>query len=87
MDKQELLNETEALAHGLMSRKEISIILDFDEGFFADDPELEMAFQKGWLKSKAEINKSIQALAASGSGPAQLQALEILNATKRNKNE
>ena len=70
------LAELNELASLMMTIKEIAIILDIDELSFRkslriNNSEEYKAYWSGYLKSKAELRKSILQHAKSGSSPAQ----------------
>lgn len=85
MDKQTLLQEIQEHAQGLMSVDEIAVILQIDICLLLNDFEMSTAYNTGQLIAKAQVWKSIQKLAASGSGPAQELALKRIQSleTKR----
>jgi hypothetical protein len=85
MDKETLLEEIREHAQGLMSLGEIADILETE----INDPEMLKAYDAGHLLAKAQVWKSVQKLAASGSGPAQELALKRIQTleTKRKQYE
>jgi len=89
MDRNNLIGEIEELALGLMSIEEFAAIVEMENTALASDPELMKAYDTGLLKSRAQVWKSIQKLAASGSGPAQELALKRIQSleTKRKQYE
>lgn len=79
----EQLEQTEQLASLLMSPDEITIILAVDKDEFLDELLYEStdaykAHQRGKLRTKAELHKTILTQAKQGSGPAQSMAARIL---------
>jgi hypothetical protein len=89
MDKTNLLGEIQELALGLMPVDEIAQIIEMDLNEMMKDPDCLKALDTGFLLSKAQVWKSIQKLAASGSGPAQELALKRIATleTKRRQHE
>ena len=78
------LAEIESLASYFFSYEEIAIVLDVDADSLTDELTGEdtpgyKAYQRGRLKSKLELRKSILTLAKQGSGPAQSLAMRILD--------
>jgi hypothetical protein len=77
------LAELESLASYLFSPDEIAIVLDVDADQLEDElldetSTIYRAYQRGKLKSKLELRKSILTLAKQGSSPAQTLAMRIL---------
>lgn len=85
MDKSEVKGEIEELALNLMPIDEIAAILEMATEDLVQDSDLLRSYDTGLLKSKAQVWKSVQKLAASGSGPAQELALKRISSleTKR----
>jgi hypothetical protein len=80
----EQLSEIESMASYFFSGEEIAIVLDVDvddltDALSDDETDAYRAYQKGRLKSKLELRKSILTLAKQGSGPAQSLALRMLD--------
>jgi uncharacterized protein (DUF2235 family) len=78
------LQQVEELASYFFSPEEVAIVLDVN----SDELEIELfdqhsavykAYQRGKLKSKLELRKSILTLSKQGSGPAQTLAMRILD--------
>jgi hypothetical protein len=82
------INEVEQMAALLFSPKEVLIIIGvFDQSRIVSqltDKDFSLAYQKGKLKSEAEILKSIIELAKNGSAPAQMLADKIITQSKLN---
>jgi hypothetical protein len=76
---EEQIKEVEALAELFFSPEEIQLI----SGVQAEDPDFKKAYQRGNLKSEAEIRKSIIQLAKDGSSPAQTLAWKMVEINKR----
>lgn len=79
----EHLTEIENLASYFFSPEEIAIVLDLDiddltDELTDDETSAYKAYQRGKLKSKLELRKSILTLAKQGSGPAQSLAVKML---------
>lgn len=81
---QNILEEIEDLAASAMSMSEIETILQIEDLFLA--PANLLAYQKGKLKAKAQLNKAIKQLASQGSGPAQELFLKLLKIQESNEN-
>lgn len=80
----EHLAEIENLASFFFSPAEIAIVIDVDvvdleEELLDDTSDAYRAYQRGKLKSKLELRKSILTLAKQGSGPAQTLAMRVLD--------
>ena len=75
----DLLQEIQDHAHGLQSLAEIAAILEVGLVDLVADEEAMKAFKTGFHIANAEVWKSVQSLAASGSGPAQELALQRLD--------
>ena len=80
----ELLAELESLASFFFSPDEVAIVLGIDPADLEDElldesSDVYKAYQKGMLKSKLELRKSILTLAKQGSGPAQTLAMRLLD--------
>jgi hypothetical protein len=76
------LNEITGYAELLMQPAEIAVIVGIDEDMFLMEMQivgapLRIAFYKGYLKTKAELQKAVIAAARQHSSPAQLAALKI----------
>ena len=79
----EQLEQTEQLASLLLAPGEIAIVLAVDTDEFLDELLYESsdtykAYQRGKLRTKAELHKTILTQAKQGSGPAQTMAARIL---------
>ena len=77
------LDELEAMAKLMLSKKEIAVILEIDEHEFLEimDQPFSAAlkrFYSGRMKTIAEVRKSVFELAANGSSPAQTEAMKII---------
>lgn len=77
------LKELESLAAAFMSIQEIAIIMEIDyltlrESLKDVESAAYRSHQKGYLKSKYEVNKKIINLAIAGSSPAQSQAHKLV---------
>ncbi|WP_020599186.1 hypothetical protein [Spirosoma panaciterrae] len=80
----EQLSEVENLASYFFTPDEIAIVVgldvdDLEEELFDETSEAYRSYQKGKLKSKLELRKSILTLAKQGSGPAQTLAMRVLD--------
>lgn len=80
----EQLSEVENLASYFFTPDEIAIVVgvdvdDLEDELFDETSEAYRAYQKGKLKSKLELRKSILTLAKQGSGPAQTLAMRVLD--------
>ncbi|GAB3550598.1 hypothetical protein [Spirosoma fluminis] len=78
------LTQIENLASYFFSPDETAIIIDVDTADFEEElldetSDAYRAYQRGKLKSKLELRKSILTLAKQGSGPAQSLALRVLD--------
>ena len=78
------LAEVENLASYFFSPEEIAIVIDvpaadLEDELLDDTSDAYKAYQRGKLKSKLELRKSIMTLAKQGSGPAQTLALRVLD--------
>lgn len=78
------LAELESMASFFFNYEEIAIVLDVDTADLEDElldetSPIYRAYQRGKLKSKMELRKSILTLAKQGSSPAQTLALRILD--------
>lgn len=78
------LTEVENLAAIFFHPDEVAIVLglnraDLEDELLDEEGEVYQAYQRGKLKSKAELRKSILTLAKQGSGPAQTLALRVLD--------
>lgn len=80
--KQDMATEIEKLAVSFLSKNEIIIILEIDVALHKLlDIKSHLwckAYERGRLKSKAEVNAKIIELAKEGSVPAQEMALKII---------
>jgi hypothetical protein len=82
------IKEIEELAGLLFSPKEVLIII----GVFVQsrvvtqlsNKDFSLAYQRGKLKSEAEIRRSVIELAKNGSAPAQMLADKIITQAKLN---
>lgn len=85
---QEQIAEIEQLAALFFTPKEILIVMGIFiqeiSGAQIADPNFSLAFQRGKLKSEAEVRKSIIELAKKGSAPAQILADKIITQAKLN---
>lgn len=75
----EQLEEVRELAGCFFSEEEIKEIMELDRTC----PEFKKACRTGYLKSEAELRKSIFQLANNGSSPAQTLAIKMIEAHKR----
>lgn len=78
------LDEVENLSSYFFSCDEIAIVLDLEpadleDELLDDSSDVYRAYQRGKLKSKLELRKSILTLAKQGSGPAQTLAMRLLD--------
>ncbi|RYC69795.1 MULTISPECIES: hypothetical protein [Spirosoma] len=78
------LTELESMAGFFFVPDEIAIVLGVDAVALEDALDDETspayrAYQRGKLKSKLELRKSILTLAKQGSGPAQTLAIRLLD--------
>jgi len=78
------LDEVENLSSYFFSCDEIAIVLglepaDLEDELLDDASDVYRAYQRGKLKSKLELRKSILTLAKQGSGPAQTLAMRLLD--------
>lgn len=78
------LTELESLASYFFTPDECAIVLgidtdDLEMALMDDDHPAYAAYQRGKLKSKLELRKSILTLAKQGSSPAQTMALRLLD--------
>lgn len=83
----EQYNEVERLAGLFFSEAEILIIMGLDENLFSNENikiDFNSAYQRGTLKSKAEIRTGIFNLAKNGSSPAQILAQQIIDSASVN---
>lgn len=75
----EQIEEAKELAGCFFSEEEIMEIMELDKV----GPEFQAACRIGYLKSEAELRKSIFELARNGSSPAQTLAMKLLESHKR----
>lgn len=78
------LAEVENMASYFFNPEEIAIVLgkppgDLEDELLDETTDAYRAYQRGKLKSKLELRKSILTLAKQGSGPAQTLALRLLD--------
>jgi hypothetical protein len=82
------IKEIEELAGLLFSPKEVLIIIGvFDQSRVVtqlSNKDFSLAYQRGKLKSEAEIRRSVIELAKNGSAPAQMLADKIITQAKLN---
>lgn len=84
---QEQLDQLEKFAAAYLEVSDIATLMDLDEDkfrlmIFKMDNPVYRAFKKGRLLTKTLINKSIIDCAKAGSGPAQQEALRMLQKLK-----
>jgi len=82
-----MIPELEQFASLMFTIEEIALILETDPVFLRDslrDPagEYTNAFRRGRLRREAEVRESIFRLAHSGSSPAQMAALKLIENAK-----
>jgi hypothetical protein len=75
----EALNEIDKYAKLQFSKNEIGLIT----GQNIETQEVDLAIQKGYLVSEAEIRQQIFDLANSGSAPSLLEAIKLIERRKR----
>lgn len=73
--------EIERLARCTMSKKEVESILELPQGTLSTDTKATDCYNRGFLKSKAELRASIITLANSGSSQAQELATKFIEET------
>jgi hypothetical protein len=78
------LQQVEELASYFFSPEEVAIVLDVNSDelaieLFDQHSAVYKAYQRGKLKSKLELRKSILTLSKQGSWPAQTLAMRILD--------
>lgn len=77
----DVLGQIETLAAHLLPPTQISVVLDDEslaESLTIPGSEPYRAYQRGKLKAKLELHKSVLQLARQGSGPAQTLAIQML---------
>lgn len=84
------LSELENLAACFFTPGEIAIVLDvpltgLEDELLDEDSPAYKAYQRGKLRSKLELHKTILTQAKQGSGPAQSLAMRLLNDLEANE--
>ncbi|MES2590896.1 MAG: hypothetical protein V4608_03340 [Bacteroidota bacterium] len=75
------LKNTEDTAGFFFSPEETAIICEFPDSFL-DREDFQRAYKKGRLKRELALRKSVIELAVSGSSPAQVLAVQMLEKSK-----
>lgn len=83
-----ILAEVEGLGKLQFSPDEVALSVGIDRNEFraaikTGDNPLSDAFERGRLKSEAEVRRSILQLAKQGSSPAQKQVMDLIAMNKR----
>ena len=84
---EELLIQIEELSSLMLSKKQIAVIIEFNQQDFKallkdEDDAPYLRFQRGRLVQEAEVRKSIMELAKNGSSPAQAFAFKLIENAK-----
>lgn len=84
MAAEEHLEDIEKFAGLLFSIEEIAIILELKALEIVESQKAQNAYDRGRLKTEAELRVSIIEMAKNGSQPAQTQLLKLIQAQKLN---
>lgn len=83
LEESDLL-EIEQYAALAFSPEQVEVIMGFAKGTVSEEKTAEDAFMRGFLKTEAEVWKSIIEHAKAGSSPAQTLAVKRIEQTRNN---